>query len=246
MLILWVVLKAGRFCAVSVSCGVCGGGTAVGSGTVYCGADAYSKRDRGGRGRSFLLYYFSGIPLFCGQLSGASDLRYGNGNLSVFFSDTIVPVMQRFYQWLDRFVSVFYPTELTGKTSGLHGVGEESAQTLKNAGKLMSGISDGVIDGVSGMAAGIPGFFMKLLIAVIATVFMELEFPEIKAFLKRQIPAEYQRAFRDGKKLCDRDDGKMYPLVLPDLWYYICGTYGRLVSAWHQKCICHRVYHCGT
>ena len=48
--------------------------------------------------------------------------------LSVFFSDTIVPVMQRFYQWLDRFVSVFYPTELTGKTSGLHGVGEESAR----------------------------------------------------------------------------------------------------------------------
>ena len=63
----------------------------------------------------------------------------------------------------------------------------------------MSGISDGVIDGVSGMAAGIPGFFMKLLITVIATVFMELEFPQIRAFLKRQIPAEYQRAFRDGK-----------------------------------------------
>lgn len=37
------------------------------------------------------------------------------------------------------------------------------------------------------------------------------------------------------EKLCDRDDGKMYPLVLPDLWYYICGTYGRLVSAWHQN-----------
>lgn len=128
--------------------------------------------------------------------------------LSVFFSDTIVPVMQRFYQWLDRFVSVFYPTELTGKTSGLHGAGEESAQTLKNAGKLMSGISDGVIDGVSGMAAGIPGFFMKLLIAVIATVFMELEFPEIKAFLKRQIPAEYQRAFRDGKNYVTGTMGK--------------------------------------
>ena len=63
----------------------------------------------------------------------------------------------------------------------------------------MLGFSDGGIDGVSGIAAGIPGFFMILLIAVIATVFMELEFPEIKAFLKRQIPAEYQRAFRDGK-----------------------------------------------
>lgn len=128
--------------------------------------------------------------------------------LSVFLSDTIVPVMQRFYRWLDHFLSVFYPAEQTGKTSGLHGVGEESAQTLKNAGKLMSGISDGVIDGVSGMAAGIPGFFMKLLIAVIATVFMELEFPEIKAFLKRQIPAEYQRAFRDGKNYVTGTMGK--------------------------------------
>ena len=49
---------------------------------------------------------------------------------------------------------------------------------------------------------------MKLLIAVIATVFMELEFPEIKAFLKRQIPAEYQRAFRDGKNYVTGTMGK--------------------------------------
>lgn len=128
--------------------------------------------------------------------------------LSVFFSDTVVPVMQRFYQWVERLSVVFYPVGQTEKTQGLQDVGAESAQTIKNAGKLMSGISDGVIDGVSGMAAGIPGFFMKLLIAVIATVFMELEFPEIKAFLKRQIPAEYQRAFRDGKNYVTGTMGK--------------------------------------
>ena len=103
---------------------------------------------------------------------------------------------------------VFYPVGQTGKTQGLQDVGAESAQTIKNAGKLMSGISDGVIDGVSGMAAGIPGFFMKLLITVIATVFMELEFPQIRAFLKRQIPAEYQRAFRDGKNYVTGTMGK--------------------------------------
>lgn len=128
--------------------------------------------------------------------------------LSVFFSDTVVPVMQRFYQWVERLSVVFYPVGQTEKTQGLQDVGAESAQTIKNAGKLMSGISDGVIDGVSGMAAGIPRFFMKLLIAVIATVFMELEFPEIKAFLKRQIPAEYQRAFRDGKNYVTGTMGK--------------------------------------
>ena len=128
--------------------------------------------------------------------------------LSVFFSDTVVPVLQRFYPWVDRLSVVFYPVGQTEKTQGLQDVGAESAQTIKNAGKLMSGISDGVIDGVSGMAAGIPGFFMKLLITVIATVFMELEFPQIRAFLKRQIPAEYQRAFRDGKNYMTGTMGK--------------------------------------
>lgn len=128
--------------------------------------------------------------------------------LSVFFSDMVVPVMQRFYQWVERLSVVFYPVGQTGKTQGLQDVGAESAQTIKNAGKLMSGISDGVIDGVSGMAAGIPGFFMKLLITVIATVFMELEFLQIRAFLKRQIPAEYQRAFRDGKNYVTGTMGK--------------------------------------
>lgn len=49
---------------------------------------------------------------------------------------------------------------------------------------------------------------MKLLITVIATVFMELEFPQIRAFLKRQIPAEYQRAFRDGKNYMTGTMGK--------------------------------------
>ena len=80
-----------------------------------------------------------------------------------------------------------------------------------------------------------PGFFMKLDCVVIATVFMELEFPEIKAFLKRQIPAEYQRAFRDGKNYVTGTMGKCILSYCLIFWYYICGTYGRLVSAWHQN-----------
>lgn len=35
--------------------------------------------------------------------------------LSVFFSDTVVPVMQRFYQWVERLSVVFYPVGQTGK-----------------------------------------------------------------------------------------------------------------------------------
>lgn len=70
--------------------------------------------------------------------------------LSVFFSDTIVPVMQRFYMWLDRFVSVFYPDRTDRKNIRFTWSWGRVRTDTENAGKLMSGISDGVIDGVSG------------------------------------------------------------------------------------------------
>lgn len=166
--------------------------------------------------------------------------------LSVFFSDTIVPVMQRFYQWLDRFVSVFYPTELTGKTSGLHGVGEESAQTLKNAGKLMSGISDGVIDGGLRDGGRNPGIFYETSDCGDRDRIYGTGISGDQSIFKAADPGGIPAGVPGWKKLCNRDNGKMHSFVLSDFWYDICRTYSRTVFTWHKKCICHRVYHCSA
>lgn len=53
-------------------------------------------------------------------------------------------------------------------------------------------VSERVISGVSDMASNIPSLCMNILLTMIATVFTELEFPEILAFIGRQIPEDWQ------------------------------------------------------
>ena len=207
LVILWVVLKAAGSVLFPFLAAFAVAVLLSGSGTVYCGADAYSKRDRGGRGRSFLLYYFSGIPLFCGQLSGASDLRYGKGIIRIFFRydrpghAALLPVVRPLCFCILSDRTDRKNIRFTWSWGRVRTDTEKCRKT--DVGNLGWCHRRGVRDGGRN-----PGIFMKLLIAVIATVFMELEFPEIKAFLKRQIPAEYQRAFRDGKNYVTGTMGK--------------------------------------
>lgn len=119
--------------------------------------------------------------------------------LSAFFSGTLFPMLEQFFAWTD---SMF-----TGKGSKQPGV-EDSAVVMERAGRVLSGISGKAIEGVSGVAACIPGLFMKIVIAVIATVFMELEFHDIKLFLENQIPEKWKKAVLEGKSYCMGTMGK--------------------------------------
>ena len=51
-------IKSGGICAVSVSCGVCSGGTIGWSSKVHYGENTYQKRNRGGYNGSFLFTDF--------------------------------------------------------------------------------------------------------------------------------------------------------------------------------------------
>lgn len=157
------------------------------------------------------LFYFAGTRL----IALVYDTCRG---LAEYFSETIVPVLQRLFVWLEEFMSAFYPASANADAAAgvaaaasagaVSGTAVQSTQALEKAGKLVSGISDGVIDGVSGAAAGIPGILMNILIAVIATVFMELEFHSIKGFLKRQIPEKYLKSLQEGKEYVTGTIGK--------------------------------------
>lgn len=114
--------------------------------------------------------------------------------LTDFLSKTIYPMIQGFCGWLE---------EILGGTKQEAGMirqaREGSEEVLTQAGQMVSGVSGKVISGVSGVAACIPGICMNVLLAVIATVFMELEMPGILAFLCRQIPDKWQKAAFDVK-----------------------------------------------
>ena len=131
-------------------------------------------------------------------------------DMSYFLADTVLPVLKRFCTWLSKIMSVFFPEELG---SGARGVQKESAQAMEKAGEMLSEISGGILSGVSEVAAGIPAFFVKLLITVIATVFMELEFHSIIQFLQKQIPDNYKKMIFEGKG-------------------YVTGTMGRCILSY--------------
>lgn len=99
--------------------------------------------------------------------------------ITYFWSGTMIPMIRACCGWLN---GVWQTADIT------------AAEAVNQAGEMLSGVSVKVINGVSDMAFNIPSVCMNILIAVIATVFTELEFHEIRDFLRRQIPKRWQKA----------------------------------------------------
>ena len=92
-----------------------------------------------------------------------------------------------------------------GAAHGGHGVGGGG----QPGGELLTGMSGTLLQQVSGIAVNIPGMCFKLLLAVISTVFMELDFPQIMRFLEKIIPKKWKETVLAVKKGNLRNDGKM-------------------------------------
>ena len=116
------------------------------------------------------------------------------GEVVRFVSETIFPMMKHFCAWT---------AGLTGETVGgevLRTAGTESAEAVSRAGELLTGMSGTLLQQVSGIAVNIPGMCFKLLLAVISTVFMELDFPQIMHFLEKIIPEKWKETVSAVKK----------------------------------------------
>lgn len=106
--------------------------------------------------------------------------------ITYFWSGTMIPMIQRCCGWLNAF--------LQGTDVAMRQTADAaSVDVVSRTGEMLSGVSGKVISGVSDVALYIPGVCMNILIGVIATVFMELEFHEIWEFLGRQIPERWKK-----------------------------------------------------
>lgn len=85
-----------------------------------------------------------------------------------------------------------------------------ASETLLETGEVLSELSGTMVDCVSDVAACIPGFCMNVLLVVIATILMELEFPSILNFLGRVFPEKWQSLFADGKTNMKTSIGKYF------------------------------------
>ena len=109
-----------------------------------------------------------------------------------FISGTIVPMVRNFSRWTEELTS-----ELLTEGGKVRSAGGAPAEGTAQVGKMVANVSERVLTEVSGVAAYVPRVCVNVLLAVIATVFMELDFPDIVAFLQRQLPARWQKTASD-------------------------------------------------
>lgn len=84
--------------------------------------------------------------------------------------------------------------------SGARALDRESSILLQQADAVVNEVSGSLMGGISDVAVGIPGFCLKVLIAIIATVFMEMDYHEMMGFLARQIPEDKRKVMAVCKK----------------------------------------------
>lgn len=151
------------------------------------------KRNIAAVGIVLFVYALAGVLCY---LLGARIIALAYDSLlgaASFLTDTMLPALENI---VGRLEGAFSGTD--GETAELFG--RETTGLLQRAGKVLDGVNDGLMQKLSEVAMGIPGVCLKVLFTVIATVFMELEYHTMMAFLARQFPDGRRKIMADCKK----------------------------------------------
>lgn len=139
---------------------------------------------------AILFYVVLALLLYLFGTRVASLVEDTFSEITDFLTVTLLPMVNNGLAWA---------TQIADGGEDVERVASDSAVAITHAGEMVSGISETLLGKVSGIAAEIPGVCMNLLLMVITTVFAELEFPQIRAFVLLQIPEKW-RALADELK----------------------------------------------
>ncbi|MEA4938056.1 MAG: sporulation integral membrane protein YtvI [Christensenella sp.] len=101
--------------------------------------------------------------------------------LPSLYANTIAPWFQNLFVSLQTFVEKLDPDTAATYNAIVSNVSNSLGGTVVN-------ISKSVVSWVTNLTLKTPGLLLKLLITVIATIFLTADFPRIKAFVMRQLP----------------------------------------------------------
>ncbi len=100
--------------------------------------------------------------------------------LPQIYSKDIQPVISNIFDDIEEYASRIDPSLI----ASLEEVSSGFMQSISN---LISNISVGMVTAVSGYASSLPVFIVKLLIAIIATFFIAVDYHTVSSFLLRQL-----------------------------------------------------------
>lgn len=151
-----------------------------------------------------------------------------------FYSETIAPSLIAAYDKLNAALTSAAPQLGEALRSGIDGF-------IASLGDTISSVSVSVLGAASGYASSLPKAVVGLLIMIISTFFIAVDFDEITGFISRQMSSEKRAAAREVKSAALETTGKLlrsYLLIMSitfcelTLGYWILGVnYFPLIAA---------------
>ena len=146
----------------------------------YCNEKLRIHRSVAGLALVVLFYALIGLLLIVlgVQLFDAAKTFFLS--LPAFYTGTVAPWMSNLFASLQSFAEKLDPDTAAAYNT-------LSSNVTSSLGETISGVSKRVVSQVTSITLKTPRFLLNLLIAVIATVFLTIDFPKIKAFVMRQL-----------------------------------------------------------
>ena len=126
-----------------------------------------------------LFYLVTGLVIFYAGFAVSKGIGTMLENLPDFFYRRVVPVLDSAFKFAEEQVVKIDPS--------LYNTMEEMFnEFLKSLGSSIKNISVGAIGMISGFAANVPGMLIKILFAVIASIFVTIDYDRFSGFILAQ------------------------------------------------------------
>ncbi len=122
--------------------------------------------------------------------------------LPVLYTTEIVPAVRSVFSWYESHVTLIDPQFQSY-------VDELSTQIISKSYDLISTVSRGILSFAQGLVTGLPGAMIGVLFGVIATFFMEMDYPYIRHFLLAQFNEKNRNVVHGVKHFMKYTIGKM-------------------------------------
>jgi len=138
-----------------------------------------------------LLFYCTiGVLISLAGVKLLSTLADFVSNLPPLYTDQIVPSLSSFFGEIEVAVSRMDPTLIPV-------LNDLFTQLIQSIGELVSSFSVKTVAVVSGYASSLPGFFIRLLLMVIATFFISIDYDVLTGFVGRQFSGKARELLTD-------------------------------------------------
>lgn len=101
--------------------------------------------------------------------------------LPQLYRNTLEPALETMFSSLEVYLDELDPAVVTALTDNMN-------SALGSLGSFVTNASVRIISYISGVAAAVPGSFLNVIITIIVTFFLAIDYPKVTGFILRQLP----------------------------------------------------------